>query len=237
MGRQTKAVLIYSAVMLAALFIGAIIRPSGIHDPPPAAPGTTDGYNVTPEPLMARSAAASTAYVERSVSCRNPANAAGYCWYEGWAFTRKTVCIDSSIPGAPLTEVAKLFTGPGGIRVIVGGRAGSCAANGQVAGQRVTFVSMSKNTVARYGRNVCGLTSPANYGNLNSISVAIYVTGAKRTPCGSGAEWLDVWAHEMGHTFGLSHKQPAASSIMRDGHWPDRSDRAKLAQIYTARRA
>ncbi|MEU4396899.1 reprolysin-like metallopeptidase, partial [Kribbella sp. NPDC023855] len=52
------------------------------------------------------------------------------------------------------------------------------------------------------------------------------------TSCRSGAEWTDMFAHEVGHTFGLSHNQPAATSIMRDGHTADSSDRAVLKLIY-----
>lgn len=236
--RDARTIVALLLVVVLGFFIGSFIpRPSGIY-PDRRSPVTEQR---TPDPRMKSSGAeTSTAYVERSNDCRNPGgtNQAGYCWYEGWAFTRKTVCIDSSIPGAPLVTIAKQFTGPGGIATVVGGtKVGACAAKGYPASQRVSFLSMSKATAARYGYGVCGLTSAANYGNLSSINVAIYLTGPQSTPCGAGTEWVDVWAHELGHTFGLSHNQPYASSIMRDGHWPDRSDRAKLVQIYGGRRA
>ena len=226
---------VISAIIVGVL-LGFSVRPSGVHDPAQQ-PGRH--ATPTPEPKLSGATGAS-AYVERSTTCRNPGgtNQAGYCWYEGWAFTRKTICIDSSIAGAPLGTVVSKFTGPGGLRVINGGtKAGNCAAKGYPASQRVSFVSMSKNTAARWGYGACGLTSAANYGNLSSVGVSIYLTGAQRTPCGAGVEWTDVFLHEFGHALGLSHRQPHVSSIMRDGHSPDASDRAKLAQIYTARRA
>lgn len=190
---------------------------------------------ITPGPAVGPSK--KTTYVTRAASCRNPGNAAGYCWFEGWAFTRKTICIDSSIPGAPLDAIARAFTGPGGLRVYVGGKAGACAARGVPASQRVSFLSMSKNGAARYGYQVCGLTQAANYGNLTAINVTVYVTGTQRTPCGGAPEWQDVFEHEFGHTLGLSHEQQYVTSIMRDGHAPDATDRAHLTQIYGGRRA
>lgn len=227
--------LIALGVILAAFPLGLTIRPSGIYDPTP----THRRENVSPpvpEPLM--SGVRASSYTERLSSCRNPGNAAGYCWFEGWAFARKTICIDSSIPGAPLARIASDFTGIAGLRIVNGGtRAGNCAAKGYPASQRISFLSMSKTGAARYGYRVCGLTAPANYGNLTSVNVTIYVTGAERTPCGGAPEWTDVFEHEFGHTLGLSHNQPYATSIMRDGHRPDASDRAKLGTIYSKRRA
>lgn len=217
-------------VVVVAFLIGSFIRPSGIHDP---------AGQPTPavEPLVVN--ASTTKYVERSTSCRNPAgtNQAGYCWYEGWAFTRRMVCIDSSIAGAPLAAVVKMYTGVGGLKVVVGGAAGACQKAGYPASQRVSFLSMSKNTAARWGYAVCALTAPANYGNLTSVGITVYVTGPQRTPCGGQPEWTDVFGHEFGHALGISHNQPYATSIMRDGHSPDASDRAKLTQIYSNRRA
>lgn len=227
-----------SALAFAAL-IGFLVPAHGIHDVPKT---PVEKVRPAPEPLTAPSPVrtlAATAYVERSPSCRNPGgtNQAGFCWYEGWAFTRKTVCVDSSIAGAPLAAIARDFTGPGGLRVVAGGTAGACQKAGYSASQRVSFLSMSKNAAARYGGRVCGLTGAANYGNLSSVDVTVNVTGAKTTPCGAGLEWQDVFEHEFGHALGLSHKQKYVSSIMRDGHKPDATDVAHLKQIYEKRRS
>lgn len=222
-------------VVVLAFLIGSFIRPSGIY--PDRRSPVTEQRTPAPEPLVVN--ASVTKYVERSAACRNPGgtNRAGYCWYEGWSFTRRTICIDSSIPGAPLAAVAKMYTGIGGLKVVVGGKAGGCQEAGYPAGQRVSFLSMSKNTAAHWGYGVCALTSPANYGNLTSVNITVYITGPQRTPCGGQPEWTDVFAHEFGHALGISHNQPHASSIMRDGHSPDASDSAKLAQIYSTHRA
>lgn len=227
--KDLRTIVALLLVVVLGFFIGSFIpRPSGIYNPAgqptPAA-----------EPLIVNASA--TKYVERSPSCRNPANAAGYCWYEGWAFTRRTICIDSSIAGAPLAAVAKMYTGIGGLKIVVGGTASACQKSGYPASQRVSFLSMSKNTAARWGYGVCALTAPANYGNLTSVGITVYVTGPHRTPCGGQPEWTDVFLHELGHALGISHNQPYGSSIMRDGHSPDASDRAKLAQIYNPRKA
>lgn len=215
---------------LAALWVAALLALAGC--------GPSEGAPVRPavQPLLA-AAAKPAKYVERSSACRTPGdtNRAGYCWYEGWTFTRKTICVDSSIAGAPLAEMARQFTGPGGLRVVVGGRAGECARVGYSAGQRVSFLSMTKAAAARYQYGVCGLTAPANYGNLSSVNITIYVTTPQATPCGAGAEWSDVFFHEFGHALGLSHEQAYVSSIMRDGNWPDKTDRAHLTQIYGGR--
>lgn len=161
-------------------------------------------------------------------------------WYEGWQFARKTVCIDSSISGAPLSEVAGMFSGAkkGGLAVVVGGRAGGCQAKGYALGQRVTFGSMSTRGVKMYG-GACAVTLAANYGNLNSIGIEVNVTGYQATACGNYAsgEWVDVFAHEFGHAVGLSHDQAKYTSIMRDGHQLDANDRAHLTEIYLNRKS
>lgn len=232
---KLRTILIAVALVVTAVLLGLLIRPSGIYDkvPNPEPPAAT-----TPDPRLEVAGARTTAaYVTRSSSCANPGNRAGYCWFEGWAFTRKTICVDSSISGAPVARLVSYYSGIGGLRIVNGGRAGQCAARGYPASQRVSFLSMSRNTAAKWGYQVCGLTQAASYGNLTGISITIYVTGAQRTPCGGTPEWEDVFLHEFGHALGLSHSQPHVSSIMRDGHRPDASDRSKLTTIYGGRRA
>lgn len=210
-------------------------------------PGTT-AEAPAPVPdvrLEQAGATASTAYVKSSYvavkeSCRTPGHGrVAYCWFEGWSFARKTICVDSSIPGAPLAKLAQHYNGVGGLRIVVKGKVGTCAAAGYGASQRVSFLSMSKTGAARYNYRVCGLTSPANYGSLTSVAVTVYVTGAQRTPCGAGVEWGDVFEHEFGHTLGLSHEQPKATSVMRDsdGHGLDANDKAELTILYKAKGA
>lgn len=234
MNRRT--ILTVAALVAAGVLLGLLIRPSGIYDkvPNPEPPAAT-----TPDPrLELAGSQRAQAYAAVSESCRTPGHTrVAYCWYEGWAFTRKTICIDSSISGAPMDRLVSYYSGIGGLRIVYGGRAGQCAAKGYPKSQRVSFLSMSRNGAARWGYAVCGLTQAANYGNLTSIVITVYVTGVKRTPCGGSPEWEDVFLHEFGHALGLSHEQPYASSIMRDGHRPDASDRSKLTTIYGGRRS
>lgn len=236
--RDLGTIIAVAIALLAVLGIRA-----AQHDDPPQAPRTVE---TTPDPrLEVAGASAATAYVRTPYvavkeSCRTPGHGrVAYCWFEGWQFSRKTICIDSSISGAPLAALARHYTGIGGIRVVVGGtRAGACAA-GYDASQRVSFLSMSKTGAARYGYNVCGLTQAANYGALSSVAISVYVTGAQRTPCGAGVEWGDVFEHEFGHALGLSHEQRYASSVMRDadGRGPDATDKAELTILYGAKKA
>lgn len=211
-----------SLAIAVAFVIGFLIRPSGIHTPPPA-------------PELA-SASSPAAYRSVSESCRTPGHSrVAYCWFEGYQFTRKTICIDSSIPNAPLMQIAGDYNRTGVLRMRVVGYAGGCAKSGYAKSQRVTFAVMSKATAAKYGYGICGVTQAANYGNLTGVTIQIYVTGAKRTPCGGGPEWADVFRHELGHALGLSHAQPKVSSLMRDGHGVDANDKAELTILYGRR--
>jgi hypothetical protein len=231
-------------VALAALFVvvaalvGSFIRPSGIY---PKVPNPEPAVATTPDPrLELAGIQKSSAYVAAKESCRTPGHGkVAYCWFEGWQYAKKTICIDSSISGAPLSALASHYNGVGGLRIMVKGKVGTCAADGYPASQRVSFLSMSKNGASRYGYRVCGLTSPANYGILKSVSISIYVTGTKTTPCGGGVEWGDVFEHEFGHTLGLSHNQPASTSVMRDsnGHGLDSHDRSELNILYGGKRS
>lgn len=237
MKAHDKAIIWAMVVGAIAGAILGLVRPYGIHEPPPEQSPRRESVSPPVSPLLT-GAHAESAYVAVKESCRTPGHGrVAYCWWEGWAFARKAICIDSSIAGAPLTSVAGQFNGIGGLRVIVGGtRVGTCAAKGYGVSQRVSFLSMSKSGAARYNYQVCGVTAPANYGNLTQVGVAIYVTGPQRTPCGGGAEWTDVFAHELGHALGLTHDQKAATSIMRDGHRPDASDRSNLVILYGNKR-
>lgn len=216
-----------TAFVLTAVLFGAGLAVHEKHKdaapaPVPAPPVHTPG----PDFLMPQKAAGALPKPGKGV------------WYEGYHFGHKTVCIDSSISGAPLADVARMYSGSnkGGLRVVVGGKAGACAAKGYAERQRVTFLSMGPRSQKKYG--ACALTWPGSYGSLTDVHVEVWVTAPRETLCGNYAsgEWVDVFAHEFGHATGLSHDQPAKTSIMRDGHSLDSGDRKRLTAIYANRR-
>jgi hypothetical protein len=216
---ENKGWFVFSALLFAAILGLFIIPAHGIHDVPPAAPGVTDGWSERPAAEPLRAAPQKVAKAESPL--------------EGWAFTRRSVCISSNVPGAPLAAVVKLYQGVGGLSITNAGTA-ACWRRGFTAAQTVSFQLYTASDRKTY-KGYCAYTAPANYGNLTSVYIRINPTGPQRTACGGGAEWLDVFGHEIGHAFGLSHAQPYVSSIMRDGHSLDASDRAKLSQIYGKR--
>lgn len=211
--------LILGAVLL-GLALGFSIRPSGIHGDQP--PGVTDGWSERPaaEPLVASQSAQKLS--------------AGP-WREGWQFARRTVCISSNVPGAPLSAVASMYQGVGGLKIVNAGTA-ACWRRGFTAAQTVSFQLYTASDRKTY-KGYCAYTQPLNYGDLSGAYIRINPNGINRTACGSGSEWVEVFAHEFGHAVGLSHDQPKVSSIMRDGHGLDASDRSKLATIYSKRKA
>jgi hypothetical protein len=239
------------AVALVAAFVaGFMIRPSGIHDPAewgevplPAERGEVDN------PVRPSAQPLTTGHQAAEASCVNPGNPRGYCWYVGWKFPRYNqagykpgtlVCLDSSIPGHPLAAVAADFRRiDPGIRIAVYNGAGQCKAHGYPKSRYVTFYAFTAHD-KRSNPNTCGLTLSGNYGAFIDAPndpyrkqlpmIKINVTGTKTTPCGA-SEWVDVFKHEMGHAFGLSHTQPRVTSIMRDGHSLDAYDMYYIRMI------
>ncbi|MEV5961491.1 M12 family metallo-peptidase [Kribbella sp. NPDC051952] len=156
-------------------------------------------------------------------------------WYQGYQFAQKSVCLESNIPNAPLAAVAAMYQ-VNGIQVAVRSALGQCAAAGFARSQYVPITAYQADD------NMCA-GSPTTYDNGYIVQAAVIVNlqpdtkladGSTRyySSCRNGAEWTDTFAHEVGHTFGLSHSQPYSTSMMRDGHTTDTSDRSQLGLIY-----
>lgn len=223
-----------AALLGLAVTLGLYIYPAESYEAPPP-PASVQ----VPPPLH------EVAGAHAATACTtNPGNPSGYCWYTGWRFPqladgRTWVCIDSSIPGAPLGGVANLFRAIDA-RILVSAYvgAGQCKAHGFPSNRRVTFYPFTTHDKNANPRT-CGMMYPRSYGahygtNETLPLIKINVTGTKTTPCGGGYEWQDVWAHEFGHAFGLEHAQPRTTSIMRQGHVLDIYDKCYIRIIHRA---
>lgn len=169
-------------------------------------------------------------------SCANEGDPYGYCWYQGWRWPSRWICIDSSIPGHPLGAVARIYRAiDPRLKVSAYNKAGQCAAHGFPRNRYVTFVPFTKADKLAMG-NTCAMTLPPSYQaydlgnsvNYNRPLIKVNLTGYQRTACGGGREWTDVFAHELGHAYGLSHAQPRVTSIMREGHSLDAYDKYRI---------
>lgn len=201
--------------------------------------GTDGGQrsHETPAPTTSATPAAKKlpkGYVARSVKhCSNPGNLRGLCWYDGTRWAGSRICLESNIVGAPLAAVARMYS-TAGYRVTWRGSLGRCAAAGYSTSATLRFTPYTA-TDRRDAGDACAYTQASNYGSQARVYVRVALTGRQRTACGAGSEWTEVFAHETGHAFGLSHAQPYASSIMRGGHTVSAQDRAELAYIRTHR--
>lgn len=226
---KIRHIALAAAGIAASVTAGLLIRPSGIYpeQAPPPVPST---------PILVQHKTTGAAAAD--------ATDATYAWYTGWRWpnygTGTWVCIDSSIPGAPLGAVAQDFrTIDSRLKVSAYVGAGQCAAHGFPHNRRLTFYPFTAHDKQANPRT-CGMQISGNYGPyvyapsdtwLRQLPmIKINVTGYKTTPCGA-SEWADVFKHEYGHSWGLSHAQPRVTSIMRDGHFLDAYDKYYIRMI------
>jgi hypothetical protein len=219
------AALACAFAVLAGLFIPA----HGIYKVPPLDHYAPTSSIPAPEP----SCPALNCWKDAHASSGAKAKSATPIWSEGWQFKYRDVCIESSIPGFPGAEVGAMYR-KNGMNVYVRFALGQCAAAGFPVSQILPFEAYTAADLKTYGA-YCAYTQPANYGDLTGVYVRVNVSGSRTTACGNYAsgEWVDVFGHEAGHGFGLSHDQPYVSSIMRDGHTTSPTDIAYLGYIYS----
>ena len=232
-------------VIIAGFIAGFMIRTSGIHDPadqPPVPPTTSNTVTVTVPGTTSPPASPlfpGDKHPEARSSGRQAASS--YPWFEGWEFGRKSVCIESGIINAvkPLVKAGEQFR-VHGIAVSLRFKYGQCAAAGFGKDRTIVisyFVGADKTGSMK---GACAYTQAQNYGTLKGVYIRVNVldgAAGQRTACGAGpgGEWDDVFLHEIGHGFGLSHEQGDApkSSIMQDDHVTTARDRARLGTIYS----
>lgn len=225
-----------------AFGLGLAIRPSGIHEPPSPPEESSSVPTATPDPEMLAEGhtAAAGKYIAVAESCRTPGHGkVAYCWWGGWNFARKTVCVATNVPGAPIADVLKKYNGVAGIRMVNGGT--SCGKRGYPASQSINIQLYTAADKRGSMKGACAYTAPSNYGNVNSMLIRVNVTAYRKTACSAKSadqEWYDVFTHEVGHAFGFTHEQPGVRSIMRDsnGRGLDTSDKSELTVIYGKRR-
>jgi hypothetical protein len=188
-------------------------------------------------PATTHAAAAATYEMSGAAATSSQAVQPSGPWFEGWQFQRKSICIESNIPKAPLAAVASMYR-VSGIRVSVRFALGQCAAAGFARSQYVPITAYKKDdgrcagTVAPYYPNTGYLANPSIHINMQPNTRQANGTTRYYSVCRTGVEWTDEFAHELGHVFGLTHIQPAASSIERDGHTTDPYDDWRLTVIY-----
>lgn len=225
------------AVILAGFIAGFMIRPSGIHDPADQPPPTSNTVTVTVPgntPPPASPLFPGDKHPDPQSSGRQAASA--YPWFEGWEFGRKSVCIETGVAGAvDALKKAGIAYRVHGIAVSIRFTYGQCKAAGFGKERTIVISAFTPSDKAGGMKGACAYTQAANYGTLTGVYIRVNVTGYQRTACGAGpgGEWDDVWLHELGHAFGLSHEQSTVSSIMRDGHTTSLTDRAELGTIYS----
>jgi hypothetical protein len=228
-----RRILIQAVAVLAlgGAVAGLAVRPATFEHTP--TPDGTFRYDERPAPSPLMPAGH---HPEPKVNGRQ-AKATTTPWSEGWQFRYRSVCIESGITGAPLANVASMFRVKG-IEVFVRFGYGHCAEAGFDASQRIVFsYYTAADKVDPNLKGACAYTQAGSYGFLTSVYVRVNVlggAGGMRTACGDVAsgEWQDVFGHEAGHSFGLSHEQPYVTSIMRDGRWTSATDVAYLGYIY-----
>lgn len=171
-------------------------------------------------------------------SCESPGNPGGICWYAGYQFPNRTICIeswsntywDNALAESTLNWVAYQWA-VNGPRIYVRTTQGACTTAGFTTRQIVQFIPY----VADDGH--CGLSYSMGAGyTTNTITINMHatVTGGFQYAalCRSGSTWNKTWGHEMGHQLGLTH-YAETESLMSFGTYRSSIDAWKMQNLYT----
>jgi hypothetical protein len=164
--------------------------------------------------------------------CVSAGNPTGVCWYDGFQFTNRTVCIEASA-NASWTQATAETTlnwvayqwAVNGLRIYVRTTQWGCSAAGFAATQIVYYEPYN----AADGN--CGLSYAMGAGYTSNV-VAINMRADYAASCRTGGYWNRTWGHEFGHQIGLSHTAEAVS-IMRYSLSRSSIDAWKVANLYT----
>jgi hypothetical protein len=171
-------------------------------------------------------------------SCESPGNPAGICWYAGYQFPNRTICIEAwsttswnNATAESTLNWVQYQWAVNGVRIYVRTTQGACATAGFTTRQIVQYIPY----VADDGH--CGLAYSMGAGyTTNTITINMHanVTNGFQytTLCRSGSTWNKTWGHEMGHELGLTH-YAEQESLMSFGTYRSSIDAWKMENLYT----
>jgi hypothetical protein len=174
-------------------------------------------------------------------SCVNPGNPNGICWYSGYQFQYRTICMEMVAYPAYWDLAAAVNTmnwvaaqwAVNGPRIYNRSTSGGCAADGFAPGQIVKIEPYAADD------GHCGYALPPNYGYHAGV-VRVKLNMSPNYPggwqyassCRSGAAWNKLVGHEFGHTLGYSH-YAEPESLMSAGLYRSSIDAWKNRNVYT----
>lgn len=154
-------------------------------------------------------------------------------WAEGWQFEGRTVCLESTRAGAPLSSVRNDYISAvnGLVQITPATAVGECSNRGYPLSQQIKVYSYSSST-----DGWCG------YAQIWTVGASVHHANIyinehpDRVGCRDAASWPSLWEHEVGHVAGLAHTPAAENSVMaailNDKRVTPQVDGPRLANIY-----